>query len=109
MINDAAEWIAVIDDDYALRYSLARYFKAHGILAEPYATADDYVDRPLSALPRCIVLDVQLLTGMSSFELVDWMNAQGKKVPVIFMTGLVDQNPELCARYPELRDTLSKP
>ena len=106
---NAAQWVAVIDDDDSVRHSLARYFRAHGIRAEAYESADDYVGRPPGDLPRCVVLDVQLESGMSSFELLDWMDVKGKRVPVIFMTGQVEVKPELCQRYPELTDRLRKP
>ena len=106
---NGAQWVAVIDDDDGVRHSLARYFRAHGIQAESYESADEYVGRPEGSLPRCIVLDVQLETGMSSFELLDWMDIKGKRVPIIFMTGQVEVKPELCERYPELTDRLRKP
>jgi FixJ family two-component response regulator len=106
---ESGEWVAVIDDDLAIRHSLARFFKAHGIPAESYGSANDYVAQQLGGLPKCIVLDVQLDRGMSSFELIDWMDVEGKRVPVIFITGQVDLKPELCDRYPELGQRLRKP
>lgn len=104
-----AEWVAVIDDDDTVRHSLARLFKALGILARTYESADEYVDRPLGDLPVCIVLDVQLQAGRSAFELIDWLNVEGQRVPVIFMTGHIELQTELYERYPELRETLRKP
>jgi FixJ family two-component response regulator len=109
MTMNGAQWVAVIDDDDGVRHSLARFFRAHGIQAEAYESADDYVGRPQGNLPKCVVLDVQLETGMSSFELLDWMDVKGKRVPIIFMTGQVEVKPELCVRYPELTDRLRKP
>ena len=109
MTTSAAEWVAVIDDDDAVRRSLVRFFTAQGIPAEPYGSADEYVERRRGDLPACIVLDVQLLKGMSSFELLDRMDVEGTRVPVIFVTGLEELAPEMCARYPELRASLRKP
>jgi DNA-binding response OmpR family regulator len=34
---------------------------------------------------------------------------EGIRLPVIFITGLVELQPALCGRYPELRFTLRKP
>ena len=104
-----AEWVAVIDDDDTVRHSLARLFKALGIQAQAYESADRYVERPLGDLPSCIVLDVQLQAGRSAFELIDWMDAEGQRVPVIFMTGQTELQAEQFGRYPELRETLRKP
>src|SRR4051812_36296490 len=102
-------WVAIIDDDDAVRRSLTRFFAAQGIPAEPYGSADAYAERPCGDLPSCIVLDVQLLTGMSSFELIDRMDVEGNRVPVIFITGLDELPPKMCVHYPELRDSLRKP
>ena len=109
MTTSSAGWVAVVDDDDAVRHSLARFFKAQGILVEAYRSADEYVERTGGHVPACLVLDVQLLKGMSSFDLVDRLNGEGKQVPVIFITGLDELPPELCVRYPELRASLRKP
>ena len=105
----ALTWVAIIDDDEFVRHSLARFFKAAGFSAQVYESADKYANQPLSDLPVCIVLDLQLQTGMSSFEFMDWLNVAGQRVPVILMTGQADLETELCERYPELRETLRKP
>ena len=109
MTTSSAGWVAVIDDDDAVRRSLARFFKAQGILVAAYRSADEYVGRGGGDLPASIVLDVQLLKGMSSFDLVDRLDVEGKRVPVIFIAGLDELPPDLCVRYPELRASLRKP
>src|SRR4051812_37591892 len=112
MNTSAAGWVAVIDDDAAIRRALTRFFRAQGIRTEPYGSADEYVKHTrddLFSLPACIVLDVQLLQGMSSFALIDRMDVEGTRVPVIFVTALLELQPDLCARYPELQVALRKP
>jgi FixJ family two-component response regulator len=104
-----SDWVAVIDDDDTVRHSLARLFKALGIHARVYESADEYVDQPLRNLPACIVIDVQLQAGRSAFDLIDWMDVGGQRVPVIFMTGQLELQTEMYGRYPELRETLRKP
>jgi FixJ family two-component response regulator len=105
----APEWIAIIDDDEFVRQSLTRFFKILGISAQSYEAADEYAGRAFGQLPACIVLDLQLHTGMSSFEFIDWLEVEGQRVPIIFMTGQAELKPDLCERYPELRETLRKP
>jgi FixJ family two-component response regulator len=109
MSPDLDTWVAIIDDDDAVRRSLTRFLRANDIRAKPFASADDYVRRSPGDLPRCIVLDAQLLRGMSAFALLDYIEAAGERVPVIIMTGQLELEPDLCARYPELRSCLRKP
>jgi FixJ family two-component response regulator len=109
MSNSETAWVAVIDDDPSVRRSVTRFIRAQGIPADSYGTADEYLQRMRTEQPSCIVLDVQLLTGMSSFALLDRMDADGTRVPIIFMSGLVDLPVAKCDRYPELRTCLRKP
>lgn len=102
-------WVAVIDDDASVRRSVARFIRAQGIPADSYGSADEFLQRTRADQPSCIVLDVQLLRGMSSFALLDRIHADGSRIPVVFMSGLIDLPLEECERYPELRACLRKP
>ena len=54
-------------------------------------------------------LGLELFMSGRYFELLDWMDVEGQRVPVIFMTGQTELQTELYERYPELRETLRKP
>jgi len=112
-MTPSSDWVAVIDDDDSVRRALTRFLKAHDVHAESYESADAYVERSPAGLPACLpaclVLDVQLLKGMSSFALLDRMDLEGTRVPVIFITGQTELQAELLERYPELRALLRKP
>jgi FixJ family two-component response regulator len=109
MPTSCSAWVAMIDDDDSVRRSIIRFLGTHGIRVEAYGSADEYLKRPLGDLPGCLVLDAQLGPGMSAFELLDRMALEKIRLPVIFITGLVELQPALCARYPELRSSLRKP
>ncbi|MFL5583173.1 MAG: response regulator transcription factor [Gemmatimonadaceae bacterium] len=108
-MTPSTDWVAVIDDDESVRRALTRFLKAHDVHAESFESADAYVERTPARLPACLVLDVQLLKGMSSFALLDRMDLEGTRVPVIFITGQTELQAELLERYPELRALLRKP
>jgi FixJ family two-component response regulator len=109
MLTSSSAWVAIIDDDDSVRRSITRFLGTSGIRAEAFGSADEYMARPPGDLPDCLVLDAQLGPGMSAFELLDRMALEGIRLPVIFITGLVELQPALCGRYPELRFTLRKP
>ena len=103
------DWIAIIDDDASIRVSLARLFRAHEIPAETFGSAEEFLQRTARELPRCILLDVQLIGGLSGTDLLERLNARGATPPVIFMTGQDELKPALRARIPELDSCLRKP
>jgi len=103
------EWIAIIDDDASIRVSLARLFRAHEIRAETFGSAEEFLQRAARGLPRCILVDVQLIGGLSGTDLLERLAARGTAPPVIFMTGQDELKPALRARIPELNSCLRKP
>ena len=109
MSTSATGWVAVIDDDASIRRSIVRFLSTHGIPAEPFATADGYVQRASADPAGCMVLDAHLAKGMSAFDLLDRMAVEGSRVPVIVITGQLELHPSLCERYPELHSLLRKP
>jgi FixJ family two-component response regulator len=82
-----AEWIAIVDDDDAIRRALCRVFRYSGYTARTFAAAEEYLRSTPRNMPGCIVLDVQL-GGMTGFELQDRLVAEGIAPPIIFITAL---------------------
>jgi FixJ family two-component response regulator len=76
---------AIVDDDPSVRRALQRVVVAGGYTAKAFASAPEFLD----ALPRyrvaCLVLDIYL-GGMSGFDLVRQMRADGMRIPVILIT-----------------------
>lgn len=78
-------WVGIVDDDASIRKSLARMFRGNGIRTVTFGSAEEYLDRGITAEPRCIVLDVHL-GGLSGFELQARLAAEGNLTPIIFIT-----------------------
>lgn len=78
-------WVGIVDDDASIRQSLARMFRGHGIRAETFGSAEDYLHHSALVEPRCIVLDVHL-GGLNGFELQARLAAEGKLPPIVFIT-----------------------
>ena len=76
---------AIVDDDPSVRRALQRVVEAGGYTAKTFASAHAFLD----ALPRhrvgCLVLDVYL-GGMSGFDLLGQLRADGMRFPVILIT-----------------------
>ena len=98
----ARPWVAVVDDDASIRTSLARLCKCHGIRAETFSSAEDYLQRGATRAPVCIILDVHLGPGLTGFELHDRLKSDGRARPTIFVTG----RPEVIPYGPTASDVV---
>lgn len=100
--------VHVIDDDEAMRQSLAFLFRAARIQAETHKSAAAF----LSALPQlkagCVVTDVRM-PGLSGLELLRRLRELNIGVPVIVITGHGDVPLAVEAMKSGAADFLEKP
>ena len=100
--------VHVIDDDEAMRQSLAFLFRTARIHAETYESASAF----LSALPQlkvgCIVTDVRM-PGLSGLDLLRRLRELNIGVPVIVITGHGDVPLAVEAMKGGAADFLEKP
>ena len=78
--------IAIVDDDPSVRKGLERLIRSLGWQAETFASAQQFLDRPRTAAPSCVVLDLQL-PGLSGLDLQKRMSEAGLETPIVFLTG----------------------
>jgi two-component system response regulator FixJ len=78
--------VHVIDDDEAIRDSLAFLLGAADIAAATYDSAESFLAALPSLSAGCIVTDVRM-PGMSGLDLTRRLKALGSAMPVVVMTG----------------------
>jgi len=104
----AAEVVHVIDDDEAVRRSLALLLFSAGYAVETYSSAESFLD----ALPRtgdgCAVIDVRM-PGMDGLQLQEQLSALGAHLPVVVVTGHADIALAVRAMKAGARDFIEKP
>lgn len=81
--------IHVIDDDEAVRDSLAFLLESADLTVATYETAMHFLERLGEIKTGCIVTDVRM-PQMSGLDLVRELNMRGVNLPVIVMTGHAD-------------------
>jgi two-component system response regulator FixJ len=100
--------VHVIDDDEAVRRSLALLLFSAGRAVRTYASAECF----LAALPQtmdgCIVVDVRM-PGMDGLQLQEHLTAQGVHLPVVVVTGHADIALAVRAMKAGARDFIEKP
>lgn len=102
MDTNNTPWVAVVDDEVAIRRALLRLLRSAGVAAQAYAGGaellaglrDVRADQ-LHGQPYCIVLD-QHMPGMSGLQLQAALARSAPRSKVIVMTG--QHSPELQAQ-----------
>ena len=100
--------IHVVDDDESLRPALLRLLAAAGFEARGYSSAGDFLLRPPSEQPGCVLLDVRM-PGPSGLELQEAMRDRGIDLPIIFLTGHGNVSSSVRAMKAGAVDFLEKP
>jgi len=108
MMSASDATVFVVDDDMAVRRSLARLLRSAGLNVETFPSAREFLDRLPSARTGCIVLDVRM-PGMTGPELFDQMAGKGLSLPVVFLTGHGDVPMSVQAMKKGAVDFLLKP
>ena len=83
---DAKSTVLVIDDDPALRDSIARLLRSLGLDAQLFASISEFLGSDPPDGPTCLVLDVRL-PGKSGLDFQRELAAANRELPIIFITG----------------------
>ena len=78
--------VHVVDDDEAVRDSIAELASSVGLAAVTYASARDFLARYEADKPGCLVLDVRM-AHMSGPALQEELIALGARIPIVFISG----------------------
>ena len=81
--------VFVVNDDISVSESLEFLIRCEGWQAETFASAEEFLERPRTGAPSCLVLDV-LLPGLTGLELQKRISDERTDMPIIFITGYAD-------------------
>jgi FixJ family two-component response regulator len=84
-VSPTVPTVFVVDDDISIRDSLALLIRTSGWQPETFASAREFLSRPRTPCPSCLVCDVSLpdLNGLDLQGLV----ADRVEMPIIFISG----------------------
>jgi FixJ family two-component response regulator len=100
--------VFVIDDDDSVRRSLERLLRSVDLEVETFASAQDFLRKPMPDRPACVVLDLRL-PGPSGLELQESLIRSGHDVPIVFISGHADVPSSVRAIKAGAVDFLQKP
>jgi two-component system response regulator FixJ len=100
--------IHVIDDDAAMRDSLAFLLDVNGFRPEVFESSNAFLANAASRTPACVVSDIRM-PGMNGIELVRKLKSDGIPCPVILITGHGDVALAVEAMKAGASDFIEKP
>jgi FixJ family two-component response regulator len=100
--------VFVVDDDCSVRESLELLVEAEGWRAETFASAQDFLGRPRTLVPNCLILDVTL-PDISGLDLQKRVVLERPDMPIIFVTEYRDVRVSVQAMKAGALEFLNKP
>ncbi len=100
--------VFVVDDDPSARRGLTRLIRAAGLMAESFASAEDFLASGKHTGPGCMVLDVRM-PEMTGPELQEELGKAEYSMPIIFLSGHGDVPTAAQAMKMGAVDFLTKP
>jgi FixJ family two-component response regulator len=83
--------ISIVDDDASVRVAANRLVRSLGYVTHTFASAKEFLQSPWMDDTWCVIADVQM-PGMSGVELQSLLNAQGRSLPMIFITAFPEES-----------------
>jgi len=81
----AVPTVFIIDDDGGMRQAIQDLVESVGLRAEAFTTGEEFLKKPRTADPNCLVLDVRL-PQMSGLDFQRKLAELSVRIPIIFIT-----------------------
>ena len=107
-VDSKNKMIAVIDDDAGVRQSLERLLNLVGYTVRTYASSGEFLDALAKEPAHCVVIDINLGTS-SGLDLAEHPAVSGAKIPLIFISGALEDRVRSRANAVGCIALLSKP
>ncbi len=108
MPTDDNKKVAIIDDDDSIRDSLHGLLKAVGMIAEAFASAEEFLNSGQKGHVSCLITDIRM-PGMSGLDLQARLNSENCRIPIIFITAHGDTKMRMQALRAGAVEFLAKP
>lgn len=82
--------ISIIDDDPSVREATRSLVRSLGYQAQAFSSAEEYLQSDQVESSSCLITDLHM-PGMSGADLQDHLIAEGRRIPIIFMTAYFEE------------------
>ena len=82
--------ISIVDDDESMRCAVKSLVTSLGFAACTFASAEEFLQSPRLDDTACLITDLQM-PGLNGIELQQSLLAQGRHIPIIFVTAFPEE------------------
>jgi FixJ family two-component response regulator len=107
-LEQHSSFVAILDDDEAIRDALLDLVESEKLPALCFKSAEEFLDSTAGRRASCLIADIRM-PGMSGLELQATLRCESCLVPIIFITGLGDIPMAVRAMREGAIDFLTKP
>lgn len=100
--------VSIVDDDEPVREALKNLMRSARFDVEAFGSAEDFLKSERLQETECLILDLYL-PGMNGFDLQERLNAEHRRIPVIFITAHADETLRARALRGGAVELLAKP
>ena len=106
--ESSSQLVAIVDDDRSIQSALKDLMESAGLSARCFGSAEEFLQLNPRNQVACLVSDIRM-PGMSGLELQAKLNAEGTRIPIIFVTAHSDTGMRMLAMKAGAVEFLSKP
>jgi FixJ family two-component response regulator len=106
--KSSSQLVAIVDDDRSVQIALKDLMESAGLSARCFGSAEEFLESNCLNPAACLVSDIRM-PGMSGLELQAKLNAEGPRIPIIFITARGDAKMKMQAMTAGAVEFLSKP
>src|SRR6266852_8574278 len=107
-IQRKTKLVAIVDDDDSMRTALQGLLKAVGLPAQAFASGEEFLKSGQQHQIACLIADIRM-PGMSGLELQAKLNAERRRIPIIFITAHGDEKMRMQALRAGAVEFMAKP
>jgi FixJ family two-component response regulator len=100
--------VAIVDDDDEVRVALGGLLRSAGLTARAFESAEEFINSGQQRQSACLIADIRM-PGMSGLELQAKLNAEGCRIPIVFITAHGDAKMRMQALRAGAVEFLAKP
>ena len=100
--------VAIVDDDDSIRIAVQDLLEAVGLPVQGFASAEEFLSSGKHRATACLIVDIRM-PGMSGLELQENLNAEGCRIPTIFITAHGDAKMRMQALRAGAVEFMAKP
>jgi FixJ family two-component response regulator len=100
--------VAIVDDDDSIRSALQGLLESAELPAQSFASAEEFLKSGQHHQIACLIADIRM-PGMSGLELQAQLNAERRRIPIIFITAHGDEKMRMQALRAGAVEFMAKP